>query len=92
MALSNEEVTASKKPAQQMTCMEVWGGSQLTTRAWKWAVWTPGFTANRSATRSAAEMFTTRRVVLPDALRACCWRMFRATETPSPQQRRICEL
>jgi hypothetical protein len=32
MALSNEEVTASKKPAQQMSCMEVWGGSQLTTR------------------------------------------------------------
>jgi sigma-B regulation protein RsbU (phosphoserine phosphatase) len=32
MALSNDEVIASKKPAQQMSCMEVWGGSQLTTR------------------------------------------------------------
>jgi phosphoserine phosphatase RsbU/P len=29
--ITNESVT-SRKPAQQMTCMEVWGGSQLTTR------------------------------------------------------------
>lgn len=28
----NNETVASKKPARQMTCMEVWGGSQLTTR------------------------------------------------------------
>src|ERR1700736_6146314 len=28
----NNEAAASNKPAQQMTCMEVWGGSQLTTR------------------------------------------------------------
>ena len=28
----NNESVASRKPAQQMTCMEVWGGSQLTTR------------------------------------------------------------
>jgi phosphoserine phosphatase RsbU/P len=32
MSAPNNEVTGSKKPAQQMTCMEVWGGSQLTTR------------------------------------------------------------
>jgi sigma-B regulation protein RsbU (phosphoserine phosphatase) len=29
--ITNESIT-SRKPAQQMTCMEVWGGSQLTTR------------------------------------------------------------
>jgi sigma-B regulation protein RsbU (phosphoserine phosphatase) len=28
----NNEPVASKKPPQQMSCMEVWGGSQLTTR------------------------------------------------------------
>src|ERR1700686_3299389 len=28
----NNEPVAGRKPAQQMTCMEVWGGSQLTTR------------------------------------------------------------
>jgi phosphoserine phosphatase RsbU/P len=28
----NNETVVGKKPAQQMTCMEVWGGSQLTTR------------------------------------------------------------
>jgi sigma-B regulation protein RsbU (phosphoserine phosphatase) len=32
MPAPNNEAAASKKPAQQMTCMEVWGGSQLTTR------------------------------------------------------------
>jgi sigma-B regulation protein RsbU (phosphoserine phosphatase) len=32
MSVPNNEAAASKKPAQQMTCMEVWGGSQLTTR------------------------------------------------------------
>ncbi len=32
MTAPNNEAVASKKPAQQMTCMEVWGGSQLTTR------------------------------------------------------------
>ena len=29
--ITNESIT-SRKPAQQMTCMEVWGGNQLTTR------------------------------------------------------------
>ena len=29
---NNETQSATKKPPQQMTCMEVWGGSQLTTR------------------------------------------------------------
>jgi sigma-B regulation protein RsbU (phosphoserine phosphatase) len=32
MSLPNNEPAASNKPAQQMSCMEVWGGSQLTTR------------------------------------------------------------
>ena len=32
MSAPNNEAAASKKPTQQMTCMEVWGGSQLTTR------------------------------------------------------------
>jgi len=32
MPAPNKETAASNKPAQQMTCMEVWGGSQLTTR------------------------------------------------------------
>jgi len=32
MATPNNEPVASKKPPQQMSCMEVWGGSQLTTR------------------------------------------------------------
>src|SRR4029077_13705848 len=32
METPNNEITAPKKTAQQMTCMEVWGGSQLTTR------------------------------------------------------------
>jgi phosphoserine phosphatase RsbU/P len=32
MSVPNKEAAASKKPTQQMTCMEVWGGSQLTTR------------------------------------------------------------
>src|ERR1700676_4054034 len=32
MPEKNNEAVASKKPSQQMTCMEVWGGSQLTTR------------------------------------------------------------
>ena len=32
MTAPNNEAVASKKPAQQMSCMEVWGGSQLTTR------------------------------------------------------------
>jgi phosphoserine phosphatase RsbU/P len=32
MSAPNNEAAANKKPAQQMTCMEVWGGSQLTTR------------------------------------------------------------
>lgn len=32
MSVPNEETAPSKKPAQQMSCMEVWGGSQLTTR------------------------------------------------------------
>jgi sigma-B regulation protein RsbU (phosphoserine phosphatase) len=32
MSVPNNEPAASNKPAQQMSCMEVWGGSQLTTR------------------------------------------------------------
>lgn len=32
MTAPNNETVASNKPAQQMSCMEVWGGSQLTTR------------------------------------------------------------
>jgi sigma-B regulation protein RsbU (phosphoserine phosphatase) len=32
MSAPNNEAAGSKKPTQQMTCMEVWGGSQLTTR------------------------------------------------------------
>ncbi len=32
MTAPNGEAPASNKPAQQMSCMEVWGGSQLTTR------------------------------------------------------------
>jgi sigma-B regulation protein RsbU (phosphoserine phosphatase) len=32
MTAPNNEVVASNTSAQQMTCMEVWGGSQLTTR------------------------------------------------------------
>src|SRR5258708_9111631 len=32
MTAPNNEAVANKKPAQQMTCMEVWGGSHLTTR------------------------------------------------------------
>jgi sigma-B regulation protein RsbU (phosphoserine phosphatase) len=32
MPVPNNEAAASNKSAQQMTCMEVWGGSQLTTR------------------------------------------------------------
>src|SRR5258708_35028447 len=32
MTAPNNEAVASKKPAQQMSCMEVWGGSQLTMR------------------------------------------------------------
>src|SRR5271169_5634430 len=32
MSAPNNEVAGTRKPAQQMTCMEVWGGSQLTTR------------------------------------------------------------
>src|ERR1700719_4125547 len=32
MPASNGEAVASNKSAQHMTCMEVWGGSQLTTR------------------------------------------------------------
>src|ERR1700758_5293257 len=32
MTVPNNEAVASNKPAQQMSCMEVWGGSQLTTR------------------------------------------------------------
>jgi hypothetical protein len=32
MTASNNEAVASNKSGQQMTCMEVWGGSQLTTR------------------------------------------------------------
>jgi phosphoserine phosphatase RsbU/P len=32
MPAPNNEAVASNKPAQQMSCMEVWGGSQLTTR------------------------------------------------------------
>src|ERR1700722_6884455 len=32
MPETNNEAVESKKPSQQMTCMEVWGGSQLTTR------------------------------------------------------------
>jgi phosphoserine phosphatase RsbU/P len=32
MSAPNNEAATSKKPTQQMTCMEVWGGSQLTTR------------------------------------------------------------
>jgi phosphoserine phosphatase RsbU/P len=32
MTASNNEAVASNKSAQQMTCMEVWGGSQLTAR------------------------------------------------------------
>src|ERR1700675_723209 len=32
MPETNNEPVAGKKPPQQMTCMEVWGGSQLTTR------------------------------------------------------------
>jgi phosphoserine phosphatase RsbU/P len=32
MPAPNNEAFASKKPAEQMSCMEVWGGSQLTTR------------------------------------------------------------
>jgi hypothetical protein len=32
METPNNDATAAKKSAQHMTCMEVWGGSQLTTR------------------------------------------------------------
>jgi len=32
MATSNRDIVIGTQPAQQMTCMEVWGGSQLTTR------------------------------------------------------------
>src|ERR1700733_5154397 len=32
MAESNNEAVASKPSSQHMTCMEVWGGSQLTTQ------------------------------------------------------------
>src|SRR6201981_1953810 len=32
MTAPNGEAPVSSKPAQQMSCMEVWGGSQLTTR------------------------------------------------------------
>ncbi len=32
MAVSNNESPVIRKPSRQMTCMEVWGGSQLTTR------------------------------------------------------------
>jgi hypothetical protein len=32
MTAPNSEAIATNKSAQQMTCMEVWGGSQLTTR------------------------------------------------------------
>ncbi|HEX4642384.1 MAG TPA: PP2C family protein-serine/threonine phosphatase [Candidatus Acidoferrales bacterium] len=32
MGMPNNDATAAKKSAQHMTCMEVWGGSQLTTR------------------------------------------------------------
>src|SRR4029077_20604490 len=32
MPVPNNEAAPSNKPAQQMTCMEVWSGSQLTTR------------------------------------------------------------
>src|SRR5512135_3431314 len=32
MPAPNNEPVASNKPSQQMSCMEVWGGSQLTTR------------------------------------------------------------
>src|ERR1700731_3993715 len=32
MPETNNEAVASKKSSQQMSCMEVWGGSQLTTR------------------------------------------------------------
>jgi len=32
MSLPNNESVASNKTTQQMSCMEVWGGSQLTTR------------------------------------------------------------
>ncbi len=32
MTAPNNEPAANNKPAQQMSCMEVWGGSQLTTR------------------------------------------------------------
>src|SRR5450631_1824613 len=32
MTAPNNEPVAGKKSPQQMTCMEVWGGSQLTTR------------------------------------------------------------
>ena len=32
MTVPNNDPAASNKSSQQMTCMEVWGGSQLTTR------------------------------------------------------------
>ena len=32
MAESNNEAVASNPSSQHMTCMEVWGGSQLTTQ------------------------------------------------------------
>src|ERR1700739_2666576 len=32
MAASNNEAVVNNKSSQQMSCMEVWGGSQLTTR------------------------------------------------------------
>src|SRR5258708_24104400 len=32
MPASNNEAVASNKSSKQMSCMEVWGGSQLTTR------------------------------------------------------------
>jgi phosphoserine phosphatase RsbU/P len=32
MELTNQQSVAGQKATQQMTCMEVWGGSQLTTR------------------------------------------------------------
>ena len=32
MPAPNNEAAANQKTTQQMSCMEVWGGSQLTTR------------------------------------------------------------
>ncbi len=92
MPASNNVSVASYRPPQQMTCMEVWGGSQLTTRgvamggldAW---VYSKPFGDGRAR----------RGCLLRIELRhgphhaPVCWRMWRGTETRSPPLPPICE-